>query len=49
MADIQQKTSNMKIYMCWKLVKINFTAIEKSAGFGTLTGMFVNLGQLALE
>lgn len=38
----------MYAFMCWKLVDINFTAIEKSDGFGILTSMFVNLGQRAL-
>lgn len=45
---LQRVTSQLSTFICWKLTKINFTAVESSRGFGSLIAMYVSLGQRIL-
>lgn len=43
--ELKELCKPLKTYICWKLVGLDFVAIERSLGFNVLVSIFVQLGQ----
>ncbi len=45
---VKRLTKEGKAFICWKLVGLTFTAVEKSKGFDSVLSIFISLGKKVL-